>query len=41
MTPVQRIILAFNKLNAEDFYKYIHDFGDVLLEEEEELLNTK
>ena len=39
LTPMQRVLIAFEKLTTEDFHKYIYDHGDSLLEEEEDLIN--
>jgi alpha-glucuronidase len=38
-TPMQKVIRAFNRLSADEFHKYIYDYGDVLLEEEKDYLS--
>jgi hypothetical protein len=38
LTPMQRVIRAFNRLSADEFHKYIYDHGDALLEEEQDLI---
>lgn len=38
---MQKVIKAFNRLSADEFHKYIYDHGDVLLEDEQELINKQ
>ncbi len=40
-TPMEQVIDALHKFNAEDFHKYIYDYGDILVELEKDLINGK
>ena len=39
-TPMEKVLHAFNRLGKEEFHKYIYDYGDVLLEEEEDIVKA-
>jgi hypothetical protein len=37
---MEKVINAFNRLGKEEFHKYIYDYADVLLEEEQDMIKT-
>jgi hypothetical protein len=39
-TPMEKVLHAFNRLGKDEFHKYIYDYGDVLLEEEEDMVKA-
>ena len=39
-TPMEKVLHAFNRLGKEEFHKYIYDYGDILLEEEDDMVKA-